>query len=361
MLFRSAGFMELGELYVCLPGTSLADVVKDYLTARHQSDQGDESLMIKFVNQKLGRAYEYKSADALDEEELWERCEDYGELTAPRGVLIVTAGVDLQHDRIALKIKGWGRDEQSWLLYAGEEYGDVKDKKNAVWDWLAKMLKAPVPHEVDGVNLVVTASTVDCSDGNTSDAGYSFVRKHQRLGVMAGKGSSNDYGSREIFARPRSVDTKGKKNTKASKHGLQVYIIGTHKSKDLVDGRMKLRGSGAGRMHYYNRDQMRADYFRQMTGEIKAPSKTMRNKKIWQPKVGCPVEFWDCEQYALHAARSLGVHIMTDSKWSELEKKILQVDMFAAPVVREITEKENSVRSRRDRSEPRRSGNRLNG
>ena len=74
-----AGFTGLSELYVCMPGTSLSDVVIDFLGAKAQSDLGDESGMIKFINQKLGEPYEYKDDNAT-EEELRGKVENYPEL-----------------------------------------------------------------------------------------------------------------------------------------------------------------------------------------------------------------------------------------------------------------------------------------
>ncbi|VFM96329.1 MAG: hypothetical protein BECKG1743F_GA0114225_101474 [Candidatus Kentron sp. G] len=37
------GFTELNELYVCMPGTTLVDVVRDFLQAEHDAAQGDDS------------------------------------------------------------------------------------------------------------------------------------------------------------------------------------------------------------------------------------------------------------------------------------------------------------------------------
>jgi len=325
--FGKAGFKELGEVYACIPGTSLGDVAREYLEAEHLAEQGDESKRIKFVNQKLGRSYEFKS-DAPDVDILRERCEDYQELIVPIGAYRLTAGVDLQHNRIAIKIKGWGKGEESWLIYAAEIYGNVIDKNDPVWKELDKYLFDPIEHE-QGFKLRIEGITIDTSDGTTSDAAYTNVRSRQRHGVMlmAGKGSSNDYGSREIFSKPRAIDTKGRNNTKAAKYGLLVYQIGTHKAKDLIAGRMKLTASGPGRMHYYK--DVRDDYFKQMTGEVKAPNRAGR--RAWQQKAGQAVEFWDCEVYNLHAARALKIHLMTDKHWDDLETRLKQVDLFSEP------------------------------
>lgn len=320
------GFKELNELYVCLPGTSLADVVRDYLQAEHDAEKGDESGRIVFENSKKARTYSYKS-DAPEEEELEKRAADYPEMVVPRAGLKLTAGVDVQLDRFAIVIRAWGREEESWLVFWGEIHGTISDKKDPVWGELEKKLFSPIKHE-SGASLMVSAVSIDSSDGNTSDNVYAWVRKMKSRGVMAIKGASNDYGVREIFSRPKtSVDTRGKNNTKAAKYGLKPYIVGTHKAKDLIFSRIKLTGSGPGRMHWYK--AVRADYYKQLLSEVKAPHRSIRNKKIWQPLSGRRNEALDCEVYAMHASRSVKVHNMPPSTWDRLENELLQGDLFS--------------------------------
>lgn len=326
-----AGFTGLSELYVCLDGTSLSQVVQEYLSAEKQSDNGDQSMMIKFINQKLGKPYEYKtnapSTDALEA-----RAEDYTEMLVPEGGLIITAGIDVQGDRLAVVIRAWGRGEESWLLYWGELFAknSVTDLTDPVWQELSTLLFSPIMHE-RGFQMRLGAASIDSSDGNTNDAVYHWVRLNQHRGVLAIKGSSNDYGNREIYSRPRKVDHKNK--TKASKVGLEIHVVGTHKAKDLLfgeKGRLSLLGNGPGRMHWYK--SVRQDYYSQITAEIKAPHKSMRGKLIWQCKSGVRNEATDCEGYALHASRYLKINRMLPSAWDALEKKLLQSDLFAAPV-----------------------------
>ncbi len=322
------GFKELNELYVCLPGTSLADVARDYLEAEHDAESGDQSGRIVFQNSKLGRSYEYQS-DAPELDDLVERGEDYAELTIPDGGLIITAGVDVQHDRLAVELWAWGREEESWLVYWGELYAksSTTDKSDPVWAELDKLLFTPRKH-ARGFQIVLSAGSIDSSDGTTSEVVYSWVRGRQRRGIMAVKGSSDKNLEREIFTLPKKVDHKTK--TKASKVGLQVFMVGTNKAKDLLvgdKGRLSLTGNGPGRMHWYK--DVRADFFEQMTAEVKAPHRSIRNKKVWQCKSGARNEGLDCAVYALHAARAIKLHVMTAPKWDALEKQLAQADMFS--------------------------------
>lgn len=338
-----AGFY-LNELYSPFPGSRLARLVERYLEAKHHEEMGDEREMIVFVNSCLGLPYEQAST-LPDADDLAERGLDYQENTVPQGGLILTAGVDVQHDRLAIIIRAWGREEESWLVFWGEIYGNCIDKNDPVWETLDSILFRAYEHET-GAALGVSAASIDSSDGQTSDAVYHYVRARQRRGVMAIKGASLNSTDREIFSVPRdSVDRTSRKSTKADKYGLRPYIVGTHRAKDLISARLDLEGIGAGRMHWYQ--TVRGDYYRQITAEVLAPSRQNPRKKTWQKKVNERNEALDCEVYALHASRRLKVHLLRGDQWDDVEKRVLQADLFTnTTTAPPLPQKKRRVRSR---------------
>ena len=217
-----------------------------------------------------------------------------------------------------------------------------------MWSELDKIISTPIPVD-GGAQIAVSAVSLDSSDGNTSDAVYTYVRDRQRFNIMAIKGASIDSRDREIFTKPaQSADTT-QDNTKAAKYGLRVFIVGTHKAKTLIDGRMRLTGSGPGRMHWYS--EIRADYYEQVTNEVLAPHPRQPSKMVWQKKAGRRNEALDCEVYALHAARSLKTHLLRDNEWDQLEQQLLQPTLFTteqavAPVPRRAVTRGRGTRSR---------------
>ena len=351
-----AGFMELGEVYTCLPGAGMAQLMRDYLEAEHKAASGQENARIVFVNSKRGRPYEYED-DRDNAEELRERAEQdpdsqHEEKTVPAKGLLLTCGIDVQHDRVELALRVWGREEESWGVFYGAVYADVSctDKNDAVWENLDSVVFAPFKHGGGG-NIFASAISIDSSDGTTSDAVYHWVRtrqkKHPNRLIMAIKGASS--GDPEVFATPtrKSVDHRNpKKATKADRHGVKVFIVGTNKAKDWLASHMKLTGRGAGRFHYYK--GVRADYFEQMCSEVKIPSSRNPNKKTWQLKTGKRCEAWDCEVYALHAARAKRVHLLKPSDWDQKENELRQEDLFkAAPTNDKADERRPSTWGRR--------------
>lgn len=342
-----AGFY-MSDLISLFPGAALPELVKKYLEAKHQADAGDNNALVEFYNNQLGLPFRFKSP-APEIEELEQRAEAYDEFTVPWGGLRLTAGVDAQGDRLAISVVAWGRGEESWRVFAGEIYGNVVDKSDPVWDELEDLLFREYRH-ASGVEMHIECMSIDAGDGNTSDAVYSFARKHKAHGVIAVKGVDTG----EIFRMPKPVDPNAR--TKASKYGLQVYMVGTEKAKDLIigygefGGRLKLSelrdvgtervvvtGSGPGRMHWYR--SIRGDWFKQITSEVKAPLKGRpKNKLYWQVKQGVRNEFLDCEVYALHASRKLRINLMSDAAWTSYEQRIRQPDIVTLAQLREEQE-----------------------
>lgn len=329
-----AGFIELSELYACLPGAGLADLVKSYLEAEYRAEQGDENAKVVFVNSKLGRPYEFDDerddADSLSERAQADPDSQHDELICPQNGLLLTCGIDVQHDRIELTIRAWGRDEESWLVHYCAIYASVgcSDKNDPVWSELDKIIFNAIKHERD-FSVYVSAVSIDSSDGTTSDAVYNWVRTRQqkyphRL-IMAIKGASS--GDPEIFSTPKfkSVDHRNpKKSTKADRHGVKIFIVGTNKAKDWLASHMRLNGSGSGRFHYYA--GIRRDYFDHMTAEAKVPGRL--GKKVWRCRAGRRCEAWDCEVYSLHAARAKRVHLLKPEDWKKIEAELMQSDLF---------------------------------
>lgn len=322
--FRGVAGFDLNELYATFWGSRFQVLIEKQLQAEHAAARGNIGPMIAFVNSSKGQSYEYQS-DAPKTDELELRAEAYAELVAPKGVLLITAGVDVQGDRLALILVGWGRGEESWRLYWGEIPGNPIDPNDGCWRELDSRLAAAIPCEGGG-SLMVSAASVDSSDGNTSDAVYAYVRERQRYNIMAIKGASIDSRDKEIFSKPPpSVDTT-QYHTKAAKYGLRVFLVGTHKAKTLIDSRLRLKGSGPGRMHWYS--EIRADYYEQLTNEVLAPHPRNPSKMVWQKKAGRRNEALDCEVYALHAARSLKTHLLRDDEWDQLAHQLHQPTLF---------------------------------
>ena len=108
-----AGFF-LNGLYS--PWVTLEEAVGEFLRAKKQP----ETLRV-FVNTYLGETWE-DEGERIDDLGLYERREDY---TFPEEVILLTAGVDIQDDRIEVEVVGWGLEEETWSIDYHIIYGDT--------------------------------------------------------------------------------------------------------------------------------------------------------------------------------------------------------------------------------------------
>jgi phage terminase large subunit GpA-like protein len=108
-----AGF-RLSGLYS--PWVPLDDAVRDFLEAKKLP----ETLRV-WVNTFLGETWE-EQGDGIDEANISARREAYENV--PDAVHLLTAGVDVQDDRVEVEVLGHGRDEETWSIDHAIIYGD---------------------------------------------------------------------------------------------------------------------------------------------------------------------------------------------------------------------------------------------
>lgn len=325
-----AGFHELGELCSTFIGSRVPVLARKYLEAFAKLEAGDPSEMIVFWNQSLGRCWEYKG-ELPEDQELIDRAEDYAEWVVPVGGIELLLLVDVQHDRLAVSMWAVGRGEEMWLVHWGEYYGTTIIPLAGAWLELEQLMQRRYQHAL-GVWVTVRAVGIDCSDGQTSDAGYAFVRRHHQAGVrpvLALKGASDDEGRVEIWTPPRLVDPN-KRATKASKAGVAINIVGTAKAKDLIlgyaasAGRIRLTGTGAGRMHWYK--GVRPDWYAQMLSHIKIPGRSGR--RVWKKRTDRHDEALDTCIYAVYLSRYLRLHLRKPVQWDVAELMLRQSSLI---------------------------------
>lgn len=333
----TVGFL-VNELLSTFAGSRVPVLARKYLEARHKQDEGDQSEMIAFWNSTLGMPWEYRG-ELPEESALEARAEAYAEWTAPDGGLIPLLAVDVQHDRLAVTCWVVGRREEMWLAFWGELHGQTVVPHAGAWLDLDQMLEQTVEH-ASGARLAIAAVAIDSSDGQTSDAVYSFVRDRNRHGrpVFAVKGSSDAEGKVELWQppRPTSVDPHYS-GRKSAKYGVRVQIVGVARGKDAIlgwaqeGGRVRLTGEGPLRMHWY--DGVRPDFYEQLLSEIKVPTRANPRRRVWKKRTDRRNEVLDCTVYATWLVHALGLHVKKPHWWDHYEERIRQRGLFEREAV----------------------------
>ena len=93
----TAGF-HISELYSVW--SSWADMAKNFLEAKKQPE-----MLKTWINTSLGESWT-EQGDELDYEKLLERRLNYDHTSIPENVLVITAGCDVQKDRIGYQVVG---------------------------------------------------------------------------------------------------------------------------------------------------------------------------------------------------------------------------------------------------------------
>jgi phage terminase large subunit GpA-like protein len=278
------------------------------LAAKYDAARADHVKMKAFENLRLGIATKDPN-EKLDFEELASRADLARPLRIiPRGCLLLTAGIDVQKDRWAVVIVGWGRNGRLWVIDAFELPGDPTRPA----DWLKLEAKVVEPmSNAYGIPMRVELAAVD--SGYLQDDVLAFTRPRQRRGWFAVKGALD--GRRPIISRPSKVDFTWK--GKVIKRGAEQWHVGGYHSKEWVFSRLaadrerlpedRVIGFPAG---------LGEDWYQQVTAEVYDSTKR-RFVKIRQRN-----EALDTLCYALAAAMhpALRVHTWQDLRWNERER-----------------------------------------
>jgi len=276
-----AGF-NVSKLYSTRQG--LADTVRKFLLAVDYP----EKLKV-FINTQLAELWEEQSVK-ISPEGLMARCEAYDDQTIPDDVLILTAGVDTQDDRLEVEIVGWGPGRENWGVHYRVLYGDPS--QDAVWRELDAVLTRDY-RTVSGKPLRVAATCID-SGGHHADPVCRFAKARAGRKVWAIK--ANGQPGRPIWPK-RASKTKSFHN---------VFVIGSIAATEQVYGDLKVKDAGAGYCHFpqtYDEtwfDQVIAD---------KPKTKVVGNRRVrvFETPPGRRNEALDCRKYALAALISLNV------------------------------------------------------
>lgn len=314
-----AGF-HLSELYS--PWSTLKSIVSVFLEAK-----GRPELLKTWVNTSLGETWE-DDGEGVDGLGLVARREKYP-APVPMGALLLTAGIDVQRDRIEVEVVGWGDGEESWNVDYRVIPGDPT--RPQVWRDLDDCLGKTYQHET-GTELHITSAVIDSSDQTT--AVYAYVKPRQSRRIFAGKGVSGP--GRPVAKVSRRVS--GKKT-----RDVDLYQIGVDDAKGIIYARLQIEIPGPGYCHFpADRDE---EYFAQLTAE-KLTVKFYKGfpRKEWV-KSRSRNEALDCRVYAFAALKIL------NPVWSAISKRIggeKEVPKPPEPEQRRTTQKRRPMRKARN-------------
>ncbi len=320
---RTAGF-HISSLYSPVGWRSWAGIA-----AAWEAAQGSDAAIKSFKNTELGETW-VETGEAPDWQRLYDRREDYPLGAIPRGGLLLTAGADVQKDRIEVSVWAWGRGReaaespagkpgfQCWLVEHRVIEGDTS--RAEVWGGLSAMLTETWVHE-GGAVLPIRLLAVD--SGYATSEVYAWVRAQGPARAIAVKGVER--GS-ALVGMPSAVDINAQ--GKRLRRGVRVRPVAGGIAKLELFGNLRkdppTDESGAPYpAGYVHLPKVDAEYCKQLCSEQLV---TARNRR------GYPVRQWrklrernealDCYVYARAAAAIVGLDRFGERHWRDLERHL---------------------------------------
>jgi phage terminase large subunit GpA-like protein len=274
-----AGF-RLNALVSLVPNATWSQLAQEFVEAK-----GDPEQLQTFVNTLLAEGWSTPSM--VNEDALAARAEPFDLDHIPKEVLVLTAGGDVQDDRIEATICGWTRNSECLVLGHSVIWGSFADQ--GTWDEMDELLRTKWRHPFGG-RLKIDAAVMDAGDGDHYDSVMNFCVPKLSRRVFAGKG---------LFgARPGFAMAKGKRI------GGRLALIGVDTIKNVIFDRLQ-RGRGI----RFSKS-LESVYFEQLASE----------RRVIRYSRGQPVrrfertgrtraEALDCLTYAYAARQSINIWV----------------------------------------------------
>jgi phage terminase large subunit GpA-like protein len=276
---------------------------------------GSAEKLQTFYNTVLGLTW-MDQGEAPDADRLFERRETYVIGEVPDGGLVLTAGADIQMNRIEVEIVAWGPRKISWSV----DYRVLEGNTNQpeVWAKLAELMDEDIP-TASGASLRIAKLAVDT--GFNTSVVYDWCRKMLPQRVMAIKGMH----VAALIGSPSMIEVGP--TGRLIKGGLRLWPVNTAIAKEELYRYLRLSmpdlGVGenwpTGFCHFPGYSK---EYFEQLTAEQLMTRKVAgRTTTRWE-KIRDRNEALDCRVYARAAAASLRLETWTEDQWEQQQQAI---------------------------------------
>jgi phage terminase large subunit GpA-like protein len=207
---RAGHSYHLPQFVSLFPGAGWQKILREWWGALPYPEQLKTVVQTVFAEtwEERGAAPEWRR--------IYDRREEYPLATCPLGVEFITAGVDVQDNRLEAFVWGWGYDKESWFAEHAVFSGDPFDKKT--WKPLTELLGKTWQAEAGG-ELPVAMLALDTGFAQEPAVGWALDVADPR--VMLVKGDPWKNWSVVVGSPSRtSVTYRGKKT------GLQLWPVG---------------------------------------------------------------------------------------------------------------------------------------
>jgi phage terminase large subunit GpA-like protein len=275
---------------LCSPWRTFGQRARAFLAA---VASGDQTRIQTVINTGFGELFAARG-DAPEWSEVAKLRREYEASAVPEGVQLLTCGVDVQKNRLVYAIRGWGFAYESWLIEAGELWGETK--YDAVWDSLGALFDRKFGAGQQIVRMGIDSGYKPGDDARDDHQVYRFVRMH-RGRAMATKGQ--DRTKRPFWMSKIDVSLRGR----LIKGGVDLWNFDADFFKTWVHGRLEWPDDQPGGFHLHRAAS--DDYCQQLVAEQRVVKPS--GAATWI-RVRSDNHYLDCEAINALMAHILGVH-----------------------------------------------------
>jgi phage terminase large subunit GpA-like protein len=285
--------------------------------------QGSDEALRAFRNTILAETWT-ETGEAPDWQRLYDRRETWPGETVPAGGLVLTAGADVQKDRIEVDVWAWGRGLESWLIEHIVIEGGPEQA--AVWRGLDEVLSRTWPH-ANGAAMQIARLAIDT--GYEAPAVYAWARRAGSARVAPVKGVEGFNRSSPVSG-PTFVDAtvQGRRLKRGAR--LWTVAVSTFKAETYRWLRLErptdedvAAGEAVPPGTIHIPAWINSEWLKQLVAEQLITVRTRRGfaKLEWQ-KMRERNEALDCRVYARAAAWIAGVDRWPEARWDDLEAQL---------------------------------------
>ena len=324
-----------------------------------EAAQGSEESLKAFRNTVLGETW-VETGEAPDWQRLHDRREQWQAGSVPAGGLFLTAGADIQKDRIEVDVWAWGRGLESWLVEHVVLDGGPGDE--ACWKALDEVLGRSW-QSASGKTMRILRLAIDT--GYEAPAVYAWARRAGSAHVAPVKGVEN-FNRASPVTGPTFVDATS--HGKRLRRGAKLWTVAgsTFKAETYrflrlprpTDEELEAGARhAAGTVHLPS--WVDSEWCKQFVGEQLVTVRTRRgfSRLEWQ-KLRERNEALDCRVYARAAAWIIGADRWPESTWRDLDAQfgknvaVLRLTATAAATAPPLASGPNNQNTRPQKRQP---------
>jgi phage terminase large subunit GpA-like protein len=264
-----------------LLGYTWKDMCQDFMDASRAKDRGDLTPLITFYNTRLGLPFSSKKKMAkVEHSKLYKLREHYK--VVPEKAAVITAGIDIQMQRIEATIVAYTEEEKRYFLEHVIIGGDPWIKygqPGSPWDQVEGLINRKYLNDF-GSQQPILQTCIDmgyCTENVGDFINHMLLKGKEVVGVFGSSWS----GKKKSFLGEETVN----------KYGVKIRELNVNEGKQRTHNQL-LNIEATQMIHFNHHPSFSENFFRQLTVET-LKGKTVNGKKVL---------YWDCPEHASNEA-----------------------------------------------------------